>query len=1335
MAYGLLYWHEYNNRAGKRERVEILLKDYEGADSCIESSGADPVILKHTGERDTFDTSVIQGQELIFTFLVKPTDGTKYDVLFESEYKDYQIKYYVDEILKFQGWIKPENLTRQYFGDKYFITLSATDAIGDLKKIDFRDSDAIINGKYTLLEILKYALTLTDIELDFKIQLGSYETTYMNANECALEKIVSDTRRYLENGNPIDAYSVIEKVLKIFNLKLKQYNGYYQITNYHELNSYEFEFDWSTLTQQSRIATDNIIDLSGYDYEFNSDLIKIRPLKEIDITFRNKDLGGDVTGMDLTDWSNGSIWTIDFSNGYSVASGVVTLNSDDNTYDDSIETAEFSVTKVTEDDYLKITFDHLLSAYTSSDPLKSPLIKITITRPDATTADVYFNIKEFWQSYESTMHQSLKVIATGNYKITLSFKQSAGPSQWTTASFKIKDFAVSKIINADETENESVVYDELFTQSSGKGFETLETEVILADSGQITEAGSLLFDDSGTWKVTVDWNSYGGSEGITIMDIFARNILDNRQSYKNLLRLTIFDPGDTISFNNILEIDSRYYTFLSYERNGRKGTVISELIELVTDELNYNNITRSNLTSINGEKTTVSTVVNTLPSNVGSMAYEDTTDYYTLAQVDTLLDSYLKLSEDETITGTIKITGESKAAGRLYAGSTDPTNTTRLNYDGYFYATKLFGGLEATDIIMSNGGTIGQAAGPLLTFDDTNNYLEITGCNVGIGTANPGSKLSFGNYYINDPSPNITEQVSHIRLYELGGIYYGIGVSTSALNIAANQNIGTIRLYTNAIERLRIDNTGNVGIGTTSPNAQIESLSTTEQLRLSYDSSNYASFTVGSAGELAIEPLDFVSGFQGTDWHITNTGNAEFENVLIRGGLQVYELIINQLHYQNGGLIIGAGAGKVKTVHSSTPGSEQLYFEDPEGNSCTPFAANMIVIVQRVDLDRSTVVKKIVRQVSAIQGDMRVDLTTTTGWTTGDDTGTIAVGDEVVAIGDTGGTYDSNIYMSATDSNNPFMRVFDGVTSYSKWSLSDKTAIVLQLGNLESIASYDIVPASPGYGLYSNNVYLSGKIVATSGEIGGWTINASDITGGNATLADTGVLTLGTGDDVAILSAADATYRMWCGDATAADADFSVTKGGAMRALGCVEFGTATASVLGKNQNLAIIGPDIWENAYNGDSSGIYINRIGYDGGTTKFRDFAVYDGKGTKLFQIAGSTPAVYVGDGVNSCGFEVLKGHAQFDETIEVDGAATFDGAAEFNSTAQFDGTATFNGYVDFNDGVNCDDYFRVARLTQTQINALSPSSGMIVYNTTEGTFQGYIYNAWWNFDFSTP
>lgn len=48
-------------------------------------------------------------------------------------------------------------------------------------------------------------------------------------------------------------------------------------------------------------------------------------------------------------------------------------------------------------------------------------------------------------------------------------------------------------------------------------------------------------------------------------------------------------------------------------------------------------------------------------------------------------------------------------------------------------------------------------------------------------------------------------------------------------------------------------NTGNVGIGTTTPNANLESQATTEQLRLSFDATHFSSFTTSSAGNLAIQ--------------------------------------------------------------------------------------------------------------------------------------------------------------------------------------------------------------------------------------------------------------------------------------------------------------------------------------------------------------------------------------------------------------------------------------------------------------------------------------------------
>lgn len=60
-------------------------------------------------------------------------------------------------------------------------------------------------------------------------------------------------------------------------------------------------------------------------------------------------------------------------------------------------------------------------------------------------------------------------------------------------------------------------------------------------------------------------------------------------------------------------------------------------------------------------------------------------------------------------------------------------------------------------------------------------------------------------------------------------------------------------------EKARITSAGALGIGTGSTvSAKLHSLATTEQLRLGYDASNYASFTISSAGLLTIEPTSNV---------------------------------------------------------------------------------------------------------------------------------------------------------------------------------------------------------------------------------------------------------------------------------------------------------------------------------------------------------------------------------------------------------------------------------------------------------------------------------------------
>jgi len=577
--------------------------------------------------------------------------------------------------------------------------------------------------------------------------------------------------------------------------------------------------------------------------------------------------------------------------------------------------------------------------------------------------------------------------------------------------------------------------------------------------------------------------------------------------------------------------------------------------------------------------------------------------------------------------------------------------------------------------VIPNGGTIGQAAGPLLTFDDTNNYLEITGCSIGFGIAAPLANFHFyagasGLGAFGADSKLAIENNGNAFLQfatrntDISGIYFGDPESATRGGIYYDHSNDYLRFDSGGSQRMTIKADGTVGFGTTSPNAKAEFLATTEQLRLSYDAAKYTSFTVASSGALTVTPLagtnfninlsttgdfavntnhlyvdtsaasvaigatstggykfkvtgtshltqatdvdgimkhsGFTSGFAGgSKWRIHDIGAAEFESILCRGALNVYELIINRLHYQNGGLIIGHGSGKVAVMVDNTQGAEVVEFHDPNGSAVVPFAVGSIVMIQNVDVNRTTVVKKIVREVDSIDGT-EVTFKATAGWTpAADDVGAINIYDEVVAIGHTStASLQNSIFMTSTDTNNPYLSVFTEVDSYADWLANAR--LKLMIGNLAKIDSATFgdltLPASPGYGLFSDNAYLTGRVVLPS-----------------AGMTNEGALS--------------SSVRIYAGDtyANRATAKFRVTQNGDLTATGVAELGTNTVNYGGsEDYNCAIKGADIWENMRNADNSAIMVNRIGYNGGTTKYRDFAIYDGKGHKCFSLGAKASPV---------------------------------------------------------------------------------------------------------------
>lgn len=1224
MAWAVKYSKQFQ-RMGTTATYRIdILSEAGGPVITPDKMGADPCQLKTlASERD--ENKIVIGSELTFEFVLLKRNGeADYDPLFESEYREHIVKFYNDDTstLLWQGYLQPENMYKSMFDSNMHIYCSATDALKDLSEDDFTDGGAIITGHVTGLQIIKYCLTKLDegaqFQYNFVVKCGT-KHALQGVNATALEEVTHDTRRFItirDGKTEFDScLTVIEKVLKPYQCTLQQWGGKYYIIQQHETATDYYIYNWA-LVFQSKVdltVTPDVVNIDAYKFSRDADVSYIAPLKEAQVRLLNRNIGDSLV-PNINDYDGGDWDYTNYTGAFDDSGTVMELTAEsgalpvDNGY--VTLAADESIQKLTEGDYLKITFNfrttNLLGLSTW------PYFTIIVVKDGVDYTGLTYSVLPGWGAYESEVSAIFKLIGAVGETHDYNFKINVySDDPVNDYDIELGDFNFTRVVYIDEDSQEDVTFDSFHrgTVATGK----VKTDVIdlhFGDSPTTGDFAGLIYSGA----QTDEWNRADTADAAGLIYLYCKNLLNSRQEYTEYIVCRIKDTSDNITPINYLQWDSKLYHIVSYSRSWRTSWIELHLRQWLTADVTMG-WEYTPLTSVDGESTSrSSTYITSSGGNIWS-----------------------------AIVGRpVWMASSTDAIATLPASTTVP-----------------------------DGGTIGQAAGPLLTFDDTNNYLEITGCRVGIGTGTPENSLDVsGSGRFTGYNPCTAGAGIEIGYDSGRGEMLCINRDTPAFN--------ALRIRGSAIYLME----GSVGVNTLTPNAKIESLSTTEQLRLSYDATHYTSFTVAAGGGLSITPLagqdlsivlsgtgdldvnngfstiffvdtsaahvginclatnadfevtgtvyvssttklnsivqhkDFVGGFAGNNWQISSVGDAEFGNVLIRGGLNVYELIINRLHYQNGGLIIGAGAGKIgeNSIIDNTQGAEVIEFEDPNGAAVVPFTVGSIVMVQNVDINRTSVVKKIVREVDSIAAT-EITFKATAGWTPAvDDVGAFASGDEVVAIGHTAtAALQNSIYLTATDTNNPYMAVFTEVDSYADWLANARLKVLV--GNLAKIASVTygdlVMPANPGYGFFSDNCYLSGKIVATSGLIGGFTISSTD------------GLYSGTGATRVQMKPGEG---IWCGATAIGDAPFNVDEAGNMTAIGVVEFGTNTQDYGGDDYNCAIKGADIWENSYNGDGSNIFINRIGHGGTTDHYRGMVVYDGKGHKVFGITGEASPISI-------------------------------------------------------------------------------------------------------------
>lgn len=169
------------------------------------------------------------------------------DEFARSTERSWKIELYKSEIIDFQGWLLPDQVTDFYTQGDYVIQLIATDGLGSLKGVDFSDLSLFtddVNGnpvyrKLYGVQSFSYLMKIMFEHLGYDygetriISSLQYNLTYVS-NFWKLIALWGDNF-YDSNDQPVSVYDALVDVLKALKLSIVQENGHFTLFNINDL--------------------------------------------------------------------------------------------------------------------------------------------------------------------------------------------------------------------------------------------------------------------------------------------------------------------------------------------------------------------------------------------------------------------------------------------------------------------------------------------------------------------------------------------------------------------------------------------------------------------------------------------------------------------------------------------------------------------------------------------------------------------------------------------------------------------------------------------------------------------------------------------------------------------------------------------------------------------------------------------------------------------------------------------------------------------------------------------------------------------------------------------
>jgi len=245
LTHGVLHRAEWVDLQGNTHRFDIGERDYVGGVNEKDTGGTPFVYSKPSkGVNKLFEQPIEPSNTTVN--LISDTDFLYRDLYTQDERKYrgiWSLNQGAGLVEQWRGFLIPSVFQEPYIIKPYVTSLTFTDGLEDLKKIDYLESGEEIEGVDKAIKIIARVLNKLDLGLGIRCGINIYSGS-MNtaASDDPLDQAKIDNKTFFRKGKAFNCHDVLRNILIDFGARIFQWQEFWWIARMEEENSASYDY-------------------------------------------------------------------------------------------------------------------------------------------------------------------------------------------------------------------------------------------------------------------------------------------------------------------------------------------------------------------------------------------------------------------------------------------------------------------------------------------------------------------------------------------------------------------------------------------------------------------------------------------------------------------------------------------------------------------------------------------------------------------------------------------------------------------------------------------------------------------------------------------------------------------------------------------------------------------------------------------------------------------------------------------------------------------------------------------------------------------------------------